>query len=81
MEGSDKCPFCGKVATMHRAVKTAPTARKGLQIECMNCGARGPIYGDKKSALMGWRHGEPYRVDDPFMEHLERQIAKMVGDE
>ena len=72
MEGSDKCPFCGQLATIHRAVKTAPTARKGLQIECMNCGARGPIFGDKKMALLGWRHVDMYRVDESMIEAIER---------
>ena len=27
--------------------------------ECINCGARGPIYGDPDSAFRAWREGEP----------------------
>jgi hypothetical protein len=27
---------------------------EGLQIECINCGARGPIYENKEAAIEGW---------------------------
>ena len=35
-----------------------------MQVECLNCGARGPIYGDTKSAFLGWKKGEPVRCNE-----------------
>lgn len=59
------CPFCGAVAK--KCVKAAGSVfrhNKGVQVECTNCGARGPIYGDSKSAFLAWRHGDSARCDE-----------------
>ena len=47
------CPFCGEVAQ-----RVKKTAGNRFQVECENCGARGPIYGDALSAKKGWKFGE-----------------------
>lgn len=49
------CPFCGHSAYLKR---TVPGISGGVQIECVNCAARGPVYGDKESAYLGFKHGE-----------------------
>ena len=54
------CKFCGAVSK-----KLVPAhgsqfhEKKGMQVECINCGARGPIYGDASSAFRAWKDGEP----------------------
>lgn len=60
------CPFCGDMATARKCVPAHGSLfheKRGVQVECMNCGARGPIYGDKESAFLGWKHGDPVRCD------------------
>jgi len=41
MKSKNGCPFCQE--DVIHIVKSAPPASQGLQIECENCGARGPI--------------------------------------
>ena len=53
------CPFCGctpkKLIPAHGSFFHE---NRGVQVECINCGARGPIYGDPDSAFRAWREGE-----------------------
>jgi transcription elongation factor Elf1 len=55
MKSKNGCPFCNHFVI--QIVKSAPSAMTGLQAECDNCGARGPIYETKKDALLGWERG------------------------
>ena len=55
METKKGCPFCQDNAI--HVVKSAPSAMEGLQVECSNCGARGPIYENKEAAIEGWDLG------------------------
>lgn len=59
------CPFCGALANADRCIPAHghQTMTQGVQIECMNCGARGPIYGDEQSAFLGWTYRDPVRCD------------------
>ncbi len=62
------CPFCGAPAGLRHAVPARmpggfAKASGAVQVQCTNCGACGPIYGDKKSAFLGWKHGEPTKCD------------------
>lgn len=49
------CPFCQQKDGI--IVKSTPAAVKGLQVECTDCGARGPIYATKEGAISGWELG------------------------
>lgn len=50
------CPFCQeKNCTIVKSVP--PHAMEGLQVECNDCGARGPIYETKEEAISGWELG------------------------
>src|SRR5512147_1424151 len=45
MKTEKVCPFCGEHSTQILSPKSKPntsTHAKGYQVECMNCGARGP---------------------------------------
>lgn len=55
MKSTNGCPFCKHFIV--QIVKSTPPAIEGVQAECDNCGARGPIYHTKKEALIGWEHG------------------------
>ena len=55
MKAKNECPFCRKYVI--DIVKSLPPAMKGLQVECDNCGARGPIYETEQDALLGWNFG------------------------
>lgn len=55
MKSEKGCPFCREYVI--QIVKSAPTAAEGLQVECDNCGARGPVYGSKEEAFNGWELG------------------------
>jgi Lar family restriction alleviation protein len=55
MKSEKGCPFCRE--DIIEIVKSAPQAMEGLQVECDNCGARGPIYESKEEAIAGWEHG------------------------
>jgi len=49
------CPFCQqKDGTI---IKSTPPAMQGLQIECTDCGARGPISLDEEEAKESWELG------------------------
>jgi predicted RNA-binding Zn-ribbon protein involved in translation (DUF1610 family) len=55
MKSEKGCPFC--LEDIIQIVKSAPPAAEGLQVECDNCGARGPVYGSKEEAITGWELG------------------------
>lgn len=55
MKSKNGCPFCREFII--QIVKSTPPASEGLQVECDNCGARGPIYNTEKEALTGWELG------------------------
>ena len=50
-----ECPYC--LEHVVELVKSTPPAGGGVQMECDNCGARGPIYDNKEEALEGWNEG------------------------
>lgn len=49
------CPFCQQKDGI--IVKSTPPAMKGLQLECTDCGARGPISLDEEEAKESWELG------------------------
>lgn len=55
MKASNGCPFCSTQTI--EVVSSTPPAMEGLQAQCDNCGARGPIYQTKKDAIDGWNLG------------------------
>lgn len=55
MKSEKGCPFCQE-KDIH-IVKSAPPAMEGLQVECINCAARGPVYKTKEEAITGWELG------------------------
>jgi Lar family restriction alleviation protein len=55
MQSKKGCPFCQEKVI--KVVKSVPPAMKGFQVECDNCGARGPIYENKEAAIEGWELG------------------------
>ena len=52
-----KCPFCRVKSTNYVA-----SADNSIQVECYNCGARGPIYGRKIGAKLGWDFGDDVMI-------------------
>ncbi|MCC6798179.1 MAG: Lar family restriction alleviation protein [Candidatus Hydrogenedentes bacterium] len=49
------CPFCKlNVGTV---VKADPVSRPGVQVQCTNCGARGPVYYTEIEAVDAWNRG------------------------
>lgn len=59
MKTKRDCPFCGENSVNILSPKTVPqsTHGKGYQVECFECGARGPLgYVDKKNAILGWEY-------------------------
>jgi predicted RNA-binding Zn-ribbon protein involved in translation (DUF1610 family) len=55
MKSKNGCPFCRE--DVIGIVKSTPPAMEGLQVQCDNCGARGPIYENKEEAIAGWELG------------------------
>ena len=54
---TNPCPFCGYLAP--HVLGWAETG-KGYQIECHNCGARGPVgWIDEEAAAKAWDYGDP----------------------
>jgi hypothetical protein len=55
MKSQNGCPFCqGDVIDI---INSSPPAGKGLQVQCDDCGACGPIYDNKDEAIKGWELG------------------------
>jgi len=56
MKSKNGCPFCrGNVIIVIKS--KMPTASNGLQTQCDNCGARGPVYETQEKAIEGWELG------------------------
>jgi hypothetical protein len=55
MKANKGCPFCKE--KIINIVESKPPSIKGYQYQCDNCGACGPIYGNKEAALKGWEEG------------------------
>jgi Lar family restriction alleviation protein len=55
MKSNNGCPFCQE--DVINIVQSVLPAMKGLQIECENCGARGPVYETEEEAIAGWELG------------------------
>lgn len=55
MKSKNGCPFCQE--DVIDIVKSVPPAVEGLQVQCDNCGACGPIYESKEEAINGWELG------------------------
>jgi len=56
MKSENGCPFC-RQDVIYVVKSEMPTAIDGLQVQCDNCGARGPVYENKKEAITGWEFG------------------------
>jgi hypothetical protein len=56
MRSKNGCPFCQQ-HVIYIVKSEMPTAIDGLQVQCDNCAARGPVYEDEKSAVTGWELG------------------------
>ncbi len=55
MKSENSCPFCQlKIINI---VESKPPNMAGKQVQCENCGARGPIYEDDEKAIEGWELG------------------------
>jgi Lar family restriction alleviation protein len=57
MKSEKWCPFCHN--HIIEIVTSTRLSMKGLQVECDNCGARGPIDESKDAAIAAWEHGTP----------------------
>jgi hypothetical protein len=62
MKTKNVCPFCGFNSTRVLSPTTKPetsTYAKGYQVECFNCGARGPLgMATPKDAIGVWDKGD-----------------------
>lgn len=65
------CPFC-RLGPL-QIVDSARNDKISKCVECVNCGARGPIYGDSNSAELGWLHGEA----DGHTNHFSTSVPNM----
>lgn len=63
MKTKNACPFCGHNTTQVLSPTTTPNTSshgKGYQVECINCGARGPCgMAAPKDAISVWEKGDP----------------------
>jgi transcription elongation factor Elf1 len=61
-KSANACPFCGFLSTQVLGSTTKPntsTHAKGYQVECVNCGARGPCgMSTPKDAVAVWDNGD-----------------------
>lgn len=62
MQMKKNCPFCGYSSRKILGPDSKPypsTHGKGYQVECINCGARGPCgMATANDAVGAWDHGE-----------------------
>ena len=64
MKSNNECPFYrNKVIYV---VKSTPPDMEGLQVQCDNCGARGPIYETKEAAISGWNMASQMQQEGVF---------------
>lgn len=58
MEAEKECPFCGCNSIQVLTPKSKPQTSahgRGYQVECINCGSRGPCgMIDEKAAIYVW---------------------------
>lgn len=58
-EAKEPCPFCGCEMQKNVLGPEESTNKKGFQIECFNCGARGPCgMATPKDAALAWDYGD-----------------------
>lgn len=55
MTSKNGCPFC--LEDVINVVISTPQSAEGVQVQCDNCGARGPIYENEEAAITGWEMG------------------------
>ena len=55
MKSENGCPFCRE--RVIDIVKSKAPEAVGVQAQCDNCGARGPIYENQEEAFEGWELG------------------------
>jgi len=56
---SCNCRYCNAIAYRKTATYITNKKTKGVQVECVNCGARGGLFADKNNAWFGFCFGEP----------------------
>ncbi len=49
------CPFCK--LNVGAVMKAEPIGQPGVQVQCTNCGARGPIRYTEKECVDAWNRG------------------------
>jgi Lar family restriction alleviation protein len=52
------CPFCGFTVATYITSKM-PEAVNGIQVQCDNCAARGPVGNNEAEALSLWYNRKP----------------------
>ena len=55
MKSQSGCPFCQQ--QIINILESKPPNLIGKQVQCENCGSRGPVYEDDKQAIEGWELG------------------------
>jgi hypothetical protein len=55
MKSTNGCPFCKE--TVINIVNSEKPSISGYQVQCENCGSRGPICDDKDEAIKSWELG------------------------
>ena len=59
MKTKNACPFCGYNSTQVLSPHNNNSNLKGYQVECLNCGARGPCgMVSQKAAIGVWDKGD-----------------------
>lgn len=66
MKSENGCPFCREKVIV--VIESNSPNLVGKQVQCDNCGARGPIYEDERQAIDSWELGlsnlgERLRID------------------
>lgn len=56
IKSENGCPFC-REHVIDVIESKMPTASDGWQVQCDNCGARGPVYETQEGAIKGWELG------------------------
>ncbi len=57
------CPFCACECCDRPHKYVDGPGGEGVQFECTNCAARGPVYGDRHSAFLGFKYGDNSRQE------------------
>lgn len=87
MRMQNPCPFCECLSLQILTPTSSPnrsTGGLGFQVECINCGARGPLgYKDKSSAKLSWEYGDtPGDVSGRMLSHPcpHESIGKLIQE-